>query len=239
MTDLYALVFEAKAKGISLAKIRDKSKLKDTILQDELRRLRSEYQIAGPFKYGRGFLYYAKGYEPGGESVARSIEMLIQHTRNKLATKSQVEEKIRQPFKDFFKDGVRLLVATGRAVELKGGASSYLLHIDAARQLFPNMAAMTAEGEKAKPSLLKEQVLAAYHSLKSEQGGLSAVSIGKLLNRLGCSKEALHQFLLEEARGENADLHPTTLVDLSTEDREGALPIPGKSESAITVTFRE
>jgi len=75
--------------------------------------------------------------------------------------------------------------------------------------------------------------------LKSEQGGLSAVSIGKLLNRLGCSKEALHQFLLEEARGENADLHPTTLVDLSTEDREGALPIPGKSESAITVTFRE
>jgi hypothetical protein len=93
--------------------------------------------------------------------------------------------------------------------------------------------------EIEKPSSsFKEQVLLAYRTLKIEQGGLSAVSIGKLLRRLRCSKEALHSFLLEEARFGNADLHPTTVLNLSPEDREGALSVPSKIEPAIAVTLR-
>ena len=83
-----------------------------------------------------------------------------------------------------------------------------------------------------------EGIKAAYLDLKAEQGGLSAVSIGKLLERTGLPKKALHSFLLEEARAGNADLHPSTLINLSAEDREGLLPVPGSTEPAITVTQR-
>jgi hypothetical protein len=239
MVDLHTIISEAGASGISLAKIKDISKLKDADLDQELKHLRSQHLIAGPFKYGRGFLYYAKGYEPGGESVARKIEALIRNSGAKLTTAKAIEGKIPLPFKNFFKDGVRALVGTGRVAELKGGPSIYLLHVDVARQLFPDIGT-TEQIEHIGPTDLsfKEQVLRAYHALKAEQGGLSAVSIGKLLTRVGCSKEALHSFLLEEARHGNADLHPTTVLDLSPEDREGALSVPGKIEPAITVTFR-
>jgi hypothetical protein len=240
MVDLHAVISEAGAKGISLAKLREKSKLKDAPLEDKLKQLRSELLIAGPFKYKQGFLFYAKGYEPGGESVGRLIEASIRDAGAKLSTSKEVEKKIKQPFKDFFKDGVRAVVGKGHVAELKGGTSTYLLHIDVARRLFPRIEASPDGGMKiASSSSFKGHVLDVYRALKSEQGGLSAVSIGKLLNRLGCSKQALHRFLLEEAREENVDLHPTTLVDLGPEDREGALHVPGKSEAAITVTFRE
>lgn len=239
MVDLQTIISEAGASGISLAKLRDKSKLKDTDLDGQLKHLRSQYLIAGPFKSGRSTLYYAKGYEPTAESVGSKIEELIRNTGSKLTPRSQVEEKIRSPFKQFFKDGVRALVAAGRVAELKGGNSTYLLHIEVVRQLFSDISAADLPQKTETPnSSFKELVLHAYHSLKTEQGGLSAVSIGKLQKRVGCSKEALHSFLLEEARHGDADLHPTTVLDLSPEDREGALSVPGKIEPAITVTFR-
>ena len=239
MVDLHTIISEAGASGISLAKLRDKSRLKDADLDGQLKHLRSQYLIAGPFKSGRSSLYYPKGYEPNAESVGSKIEDLIRNTGSKLTSRSQIEEKIRSPFKQFFKDGVRALVAAGRVAELKGGQSTYLLHIDAARQLFPEIASedQIKQIGQADPSF-KEHVLDTYQSLKAEQGGLSAVSIGKLLTRIGCSKEALHSLLLEEARAGNADLHPTTVLDLSPEDREGALSVPGKIEPAITVTLR-
>jgi len=240
MVDLHTIISEAGASGMSLAKIKEKSKLKDTDLDGHLKQLRSQYLIAGPFRSGRSTLYYAKGYEPSGESAGTKIEELVRNTGSKLPTRSQVEEKIRSPFRQFFKDGVRALVAAGRLAELKGGQSTYLLHIEAARRLFPELG--SSDNQASQPERpdrsLKEQVLRAYHALKAEQGGLSAVSIGKLLRRTGCSKEALDSFLLEEARAGNADLHPTTLIDLSPEDRDGALIVPGKAEPAITVTFR-
>jgi hypothetical protein len=244
MVDIQTIISEAGASGVSLSKIREASKLKDSDLDQQLKHLRSQRLIAGPFKYGRGFLYYAKGYEPDGESVAMKIEALIRNTGAKLTTAKTVEGKIPLPFKNFFKDGVRALVAAGRAAELKGGSSVYLLHVDVVRQLFPNIdatdeyPAKISGPEPTRSRSLKEQVVHAYHALKAEQGGLGAVSIGKLRNRVGCSTHVLHTFLLEEARSGTADLHPTTLVDLSPEDREGALPIPGTTDSAITVTLR-
>jgi hypothetical protein len=239
MVDLQTIISEAGRSGISLAKLKKTSKLKDADLDDQLKHLRSQLLIAGPVKYGRGFLFYAKGYEPGGDSVAKMIEALIRNSGPRLPTAKQVEEKIKLPFKKFFKDGVRVAVATGRVAELKGGQSLYLLHVDVVRQLFPKIGSSAERTKDDKPSpSFKEQVLSAYQALKAEQGGLSAVSIGGLLRCVGCSKEALHSFLLEEARAGNADLHPTTLVDLNPEDREGALPIPGTTEPAITVTMR-
>ena len=239
MADLQTIISEAGASGISLAKLKKALKLKDADLDDQLKHLRSQHLIAGPFKYGRGFLFYGRGYEPGGDSVAKMIEAVIRNSGPRLPTAKQVEEKIKLPFRKFFQDGVRAAVATGRVAELKGGPSHYLLHVDVVRELFPEIAS-SAEGVKDdKPSAsFKEQVLSANRALKAEQGGLGAVSIGRLLRRVGCSKEALHSFLLQEARAGNADLHPTTLVDLNPEDREGALPIPGTTEPAITVTLR-
>jgi hypothetical protein len=244
MVDLQTIVSQAGESGISLTNIKEASKLKDTDLDQQLRHLRSQQLIAGPFKYRGGDRYYAKGHEPGGESVARRIEDLIRNSGARLPTVKTVEGKIPLPFKNFFKDGVRELVGNGRVAELKGGSSSYLLHVEVVRQLFPSINATDAYAVKisgpespTSPSF-KEHVLHAYHDLKAEQGGLSAVSISKLIERVGCSKEILHSLLLEEARAGNADLHPTTVLDLSQEDREGALSVPGKTEPAITVTFR-
>jgi hypothetical protein len=244
MVDLHTIVSQAGASGVSLSKIRDASKLKDADLDQQLKHLRSQQLIAGPFKYRGGDRYYVKGQEPGGESVARKIEALIRSTGAKLTTAKTIEGSIPLPFKNFFKDGVRTLVATGRAAELKGGSSVYLLHVDVVRRLFPNIDAadeypanINGPEPTSSPSF-KEQVLHAYHALKAEQGGLAAVSIGKLVKLVGCPKEILDSFLLEQARAGNADLHPTTLVDLNPEDREGALSVPGKREPAITVTLR-
>jgi hypothetical protein len=239
MVDLHTIISEAGASGISLSKIKKLSKLKDADLDQQLKHLRSQQSIAGPFKYKRGDQYYAKGHEPGGESVGKMIEDSIRNSGAKLRTVKQVEDKINLPFKNFFRDGVRAAVASGRVAELKGGQSVYLLHVDVVQQLFPEIGTTNHPSQiERQGASLREQVLHAYHALKADQGGLSAVSIGKLLNRVGCSKEALRSFLLEEARAGNADLHPTTLVDLSPEDREGALQVPGTTEPAITVTVR-
>jgi hypothetical protein len=239
MADVLTIIAEAGAAGIAIGQLQKKSKLKQAALDEEIKRLRAEHQIAGPFKYKRSDYYYARGYEPGGETASRLIEVQIRNGGGKLLTKSNVEKAVKLPFKTFFKDGVRVLVGTGRAVELKGGASTYLFHVDAALALFPNLGTPVAPKSEPTPSTLKEQVLHAYSVLKRQQGGLSAVSIGKLLRHLGCSKKELHNLLLDEAQRGNADLHPTTLVDLMPEDREGVLPLPGASESAVTVTFRE
>jgi hypothetical protein len=239
MVDLHTIISEAGAEGIGLTRLKEKSNLKKADLDDQIKHLRAQHLIAGPFRTGKGNLFYAKGYEPSVESVGNKIEDLIRDGGMKLQSKSQLEEKIKSPFKKFFKDAIRALVAAGRVAELKGGQSAYLLHVDAVRQLFPEIGTADLPRKIERPSSsFKEQVLHAYHALKAEQGGLSAVSIGKLLGRVGCSKDALHSFLFEEARAGHADLHPTTLVDLSPEDREGALPIPGTTDSAITVTLR-
>jgi hypothetical protein len=242
MVDLHAIISEAGSKGISFAKLREKSKLQEAPLEDELKRLRSQLLIAGPFKLGsNSFLYYSKGYEPGGESVSRLIEAAIRNSGAKLPTSKQIEGKIKQPFKRSFEDGLSALVGTGRAVKLKGGNSIFLLHIDAARRLFPRLAVGKGEvGTSETPSsLFKDQVAAAYYELKNQQGGLKAVSIGKLRKRLGCSTEVLHQFLLEQAHLRNADLHESSSLELTHEDREGALSVPGRSDPAITVTLRD
>jgi len=239
MFDLHTIISEARSEGIGLTRLKEKSNLKKAVLDDQIKQLRAQHLIAGPFRTGKGNLFYAKGYEPSVESVGSKIEDLIRDGGTKLQSKSQLEEKIKSPFKKFFKDAIRVLVAGGRVAELKGGQSAYLLHVDAVRQLFPEIGTVNLPQKIERPSSsLKEQVLNAYHALKAEQGGLSAVSIGKLRNRVGCPTQALHALLLEEARSGNADLHPTTLVDLSAEDREGVLPIPGTSEPAVTVTLR-
>jgi hypothetical protein len=243
MVDLHAIISEAGAEGIHLTTLKEKSNLRKADLDEQIKQLRSQHLIAGPFKSGNSNVFYAKGYEPNAGSVGVKIEGLIRGA-TKLQSKSQLEEKLKSPFNKFFKDAVRTLVADGRVAELKGGSSVYLLHIDVVRQLFRNINATDeypvklSRPEPASSSSFKEQVLHAYHALKAEQGGLSAVSIGKLLSRLSCLREALHSFLLEEARRGNADLHPTTVLDLSPEDREGAVSVPGKVEPAITVTFR-
>lgn len=243
MVNLHTIISEAGAKGVRLTTLKEKSNLKKADLDEQIKQLRSQHLIAGPFKSGNSNVFYAKGYEPNVESVGTKIEDLIR-AGAKLQSKSQVEEKIKSPFKKFFKDAVQALVSNRRIAQLKAGNSTYLLHIEVVRQLFPSIDAIDEHpGKISRPDLtgspsFKEQVLQTYNALKAEQGGLSAVSIGKLLRRVGCSKEALHSFLLDEARHGKADLHPTTVLDLSPEDREGALSVPGKIEPTITVTFR-
>lgn len=239
MVDLHAIISEAGVEGIGLTKLKEKSSLKKADLDDQIKHLRAQHLIAGPFRTGKGNLFYAKEYQPNIDSAGIKIEGLVRHGGAKLLAKSKIEEEIKSPLNKFFKDAVRSLVATGRIAELKAGRSVYLLHIDAIRQLFPGIGTtdhIKQTGSSDPP--LKEQVLHAYHELKAGQGGLSAVSIGKLLSQVDCSKETLHSFLLGEARAGKADLHPTTVLDLSPEDREGALSVPGKVEPAITVTFR-
>ena len=242
MPDISAIISSAGAKGVSLTQIQKKAAFSSEALEIELKRLRADHQIAGPVKSGRSQLYYAKGYEPGGESVSRMIEATIRDSGDKLATPGQIEKKIKEPFKKAFKDGLAVLIGSGRAVRLKGGRSIYLLHIEAVRQLFPNLDALakpvSVSEEIGRQTTFRDDVFSAYQSLKQEQGGFSAVSIGQLIKRLGCAKEAFHQYLLEEAAEGRADLHPTTLLELNPVDRDGALPLPGRSEPAITVSFR-
>lgn len=253
MADVNIIIQEAGAKGISLPQIREKARkasVSEEALQSEIKRLRAAQQIAGPVKYRGSLYYYSKGYEPGGESVSRMIEAAVRDGGERLMTLKQLEEKkIHQPFKRAFDDGVAVLVGSGRAVKVKGGSSTYLLHVDVARRLLPALeapvmasseAALTGVNKMgtAVESTFRSNVWTAYEALKLEQHGLSAVSIGRLIRRLSCTKEALHKFLLAEAAAERADLHPTTLVETSEEDREGALPLPGRSEPAVTVTLR-
>ena len=121
MADVLTIIAEAGAAGIAFGQLQKKSKLKQAALDEEIKQLRAEHQIAGPFKYKRSDYYYARGYEPGGETASRLIEVQIRKGGGKLLTKSNVEKAVKLPFKTFFNDGVRILVGTGRAVELKAG----------------------------------------------------------------------------------------------------------------------
>ena len=240
MVDLHAIISQAGSRGIALGKLLEKSKLRPEVLESELKSLREKQQIAGPFKLRHTDYYYPRGFEPGGDTASRLVEEKIQNSGRKLITKGQVAKTIKLPFKKFFEDAVRILVGKGRAVELKGGNRTYLLHIDAARDFFPSLPALSSGGQRTSTSpSFEKQVLDAYHTIKGEQGGLSAVSIGKLMHRLGCSKQELHRFLLDQAHLRQADLHPSTSLALSPEDRGGAIAIPGKNEPGITVTFTE
>jgi hypothetical protein len=239
-SDALTIIRDAGPKGIAPSNIAKKAKLKLDLLEAKLKELRAQGLIAGPYKYGNGQVYYADGNQPSATTVALHIEALVRNSRSKLMTLPQVEDKVRQPFKKLFLDGIRYLESNGKAIRIKGGASTYLLHADVVHQLFPTLASPQNKGEvDSMPSLSRDRVLEAYQHLKDEQGGLSAVSIGKLLSRLGYPKSVLHEFLLNEAHLRRADLHPSTSLELTSEDRDGAMAVPGKSEPAITVTFTE
>ena len=85
----------------------------------------------------------------------------------------------------------------------------------------------------------KAAIYEAYDELRARQGGLGAVSIGQLAKESGVPVPRLQQFLLGEASQDRVDLHATTLLWVSPEDKAGATRVPGWPEPAITVTIRE
>ena len=94
MLDLHTIISEARSEGIGLTRLKEKSNLKKADLDEQIKQLRSQHLIAGPFRTGKGNLFYAKGYEPSVESVGSKIEDLIRDGGTKLQSKSQLEEKI-------------------------------------------------------------------------------------------------------------------------------------------------
>src|SRR5260370_1887449 len=129
MVDLHAIISEAGASGISLPKLKKTSKFNDADLDRQLKHLRSQHLIAGPFKYKGVDRYYPRGHEQGGDSVGKLIEAVIRSTGSKLTTVTAVEKKVPLPFKNFFKNGLQVLVGTGRLSRLQAGSSNYPLHI--------------------------------------------------------------------------------------------------------------
>jgi hypothetical protein len=96
------------------------------------------------------------------------------------------------------------------------------------------------EPEQAQPVAEPTGLYGVYEKLKQEQGGLSAVSIGKLAKEMGVEPTELHKTLMDEAKAGRADLHPTTLLDteLSEDQKYGRFNVPGKKEPVTTVTLR-
>lgn len=231
--DFLAVIHEAGHKGISFSKLGGSERVKI-----ELQKLRNTEQIAGPFKYGRGELYFTKGLEPSAETTAKLIEEIIGNNEVRLFTSASIKEQIQLPFKLFFQDGVRHLVALGRVAVLKSGSSKILFHINSADNLFPSLRSSRLEDQQKKTAFNDNTVLTAYNELKREQGGFSAVSIAKLLNRLGCVKNELHDFLLKAAQANRADLHPSNSVDLDQSEKDAAVQVPGRRDPAVTVTFK-
>ena len=87
MVDLHAIISEAGAEGIRRKTLEEKSNLKKADLDDQIKHLRSQQLIFGPFRTGKGNLFYGKGCEPNIDSAGTRIEELIRNAGAKLLAK--------------------------------------------------------------------------------------------------------------------------------------------------------
>ncbi len=175
------------------------------------------------------------------------IEDLLRRAGTRVTTKSTLEQGMRGAPKSLFKDALSALKSEGRVLELRNARRSPLyVHRDAVLdQLRP--ADGNEDDRKPQPptgmprpaSITLEDVRPVYLTVKAEQGGISAVKIYDVWNKLKVSKEELHAVLLREAQRGRVSLHAASTVNFPREVMEAGIRVDGESQPYVTFVLRD
>jgi hypothetical protein len=209
--------------------------------------LRSAGVIQGPFKKKSDY-YFAPQFAPTRLQVEESIEKLLRDAGLKLATRSELSDKVKGFLQVFFRDALASLKSEAKIIELKRGRSTFYVHRE---PLLDQLNVTDDAGFEAGPSgetpdhppqgaaVALEDVRPVYEKLKAEQGGIGTVKIYDIMSRLGVSKADLHRLLLEEERNGRVSLHRASTARFSLEVREAGIRLPGQPEPLVTVVLKE
>jgi hypothetical protein len=91
----------------------------------------------------------------------------------------------------------------------------------------------------AERELTFAELATVYRRLKAEQGGFTAVKIYDVIRAMGATAEQVHRLIAEEAKAGRVTVHPSDSVNLSREEMDAALRLPGHAEPFVTVAVRE
>ncbi len=245
-SEIIKALAEAGTKGLTQAEIKKKiPKSQQKKVLTFIGDLKRNGSLHGPFTIGRRKPYFDRGHAPKREQMETRLEELIRQQGMRLISRSSLEEKVRNFPREFFKDALSSLRSECRIVELKGAAKSVLyLH----REPILEQLRLTIEPDvkpdkpaplQEKPSISLELLRPVYEALKAQQGGISAVTIYDILNKVSAAKDEVHELLLREARRGRVSLHPASTMNFPREVVEAGIQIEGQPHPFITVVFRE
>lgn len=87
------------------------------------------------------------------------------------------------------------------------------------------------------PASSIDKIRSAYDAIKQSNGGISTVYIGDLIKQSGLSPKEVHDAVLETAREGRASLNETSSINMTPEQRSGAITLEGE-RPFHTVTFK-
>jgi hypothetical protein len=247
--DIVNALARAGAKGMTAAAVaRSVSATVGTKqFSSAVTKLKARGEIRGPFKIGRFNLYFEGKSAPTREQLESRIEDVLRRAGTRVTTRSDLEAGTSGAPKSLFKDALSALKGEGRIVELRSARRSPLyVHREAILDQL-RVEDGADGGRKAPPpkeapsqgSISLDDMRPAYLALKVEQGGISAVKIYDLLQKLDVSKDALHSLLLREAQRGRVSLHPASTVNFPREVMEAGIRVEGQPHPFVTVILKE
>jgi hypothetical protein len=246
LEEILPRIVNAGDAGLSLGKIKDGvGKRQHGKLAGTLKSLVDSKEIRGPFKRGRSQCYFAPDRGPSAESASKVISKFVRESGTKLLSQPTLMKKVTGLNKTFAPDGLGLAIKNMTIIQLSFGTSKCFLHRDVAQEYFARsgMAQPDPPGSPPKPPVGADLTLATVRpvvqQLVAGQGGYSTVDIYDLMKALRVPKDALHQFLLREAKAGHLTIHPTTTVELKPEVVDAAITLPGFPEPFVTVTLKD
>lgn len=206
--------------------------------------LKAAGRIRGPFKSGRSQYYFAPDFAPTRAQAEALIEKSLRDAGLKLATRSELGDRVKGLLQVFFRDALASLKSETKIVELKRGRNTFYVH----REPLLDQLGLTDDQDQAeapapartlvRATMTLADVRPIYEQLKAQQGGISAVRIYDIMRRLSAAKEDLHRLLLEEERNGRVSLHRASTAGYPREVTEAGIRLPGQPEPLVTVVVK-
>ncbi|HVX76249.1 MAG TPA: hypothetical protein VHB49_08985 [Bradyrhizobium sp.] len=228
---------QAADQGVSATELKKAAGASSKISQ-----LTAEGTIRGPIKIGRAKRYFLVEHAPDLHRIAGRIEQVLHGAGLKLTSLSKLEAIVKPILKTLFSDALSALKAEGRIVEVKDARRSkfYLHREPLLEQLRLEVPISEPSSETTKPAseVSLDQVRSIYEALKTQQGGISAVTISDVLKSLKADKAELHQLLLEEVKKGRVTLHRATTTNFPKEVIDAGISLEGEQHPFVTFAIR-
>jgi hypothetical protein len=214
-------------------------------MSQTLKALINADEVWGPVKYSGSEYYFASGRGPPVKTTCEIVSRLVSKAGTRLLSAPALKNKVTGIDALFLTDGIKRAIAAKAIIQLACGTSNYYLHRTVAEQHFSSAVPASENptsvpaGTSADGELRMEDVRPTLLRLIAEQGGLKIVKIYDLLKSLNVSKDALHRFLIKQAKAGRLTLHPNTSTNLKPEIVEAGIKLPGFSEPFVTVAIRD
>jgi hypothetical protein len=246
--DIVRVLVKAGTKGLTITALAKAMSVPaaNKQLASVISELKSRGAIRGPFRVGRFSLYFETKSAPTREHLESRIEDLLRRAGTRVMTRSDLDKGMKGVVQSLYKDAISVLKSEGKIVELRNARRSPLyVHRDAIIEQL--RVESGADRERSIPltqspktaSISLDDLRPYYLSLKAEQGGISAVKIYDMLNKLGVSREKLHELLLREAQRGRVSLHAASTVNFPREVMEAGIKIEGEQQPYVTFILRE